>query len=173
MTKLNVSSVITELAKIAPFALIICALLSFLAVGIFSTDYYQHLFEKRFGGSAFAMAVMVASIQEAVRFGLLITSLHDFRSDNLARGWIGLLASIWLVWHDISISYQLANLWDPTKPKQYSSILIFLIVIGLVLELRLVLSITGKKMVEKKYQRNNQNGSSKTANTADVLSLDV
>lgn len=168
MTKLDVSSLIREISKIAPFALIACALLSFIAVGIFSVDYYEHLFLKRFTNSAFAMAVMVASIQEAVRFGLLISSVRDFSEKNAVRGWLGLIASAWLVFHDIAISKELAMVWNPENPTPYTGILVFLIVIGLVLELRLILTVSA----EKKYKKSGQNGQIKNAHTAVALSLD-
>lgn len=160
VTSFDASRIMREISKVAPFALLTCALLSFIAVGIFSVDYYQELFLKRFTESARFMAIMVAVIQEAVRFGLLIASIRDFADRKPLNGWLGLIGSIALVIHDVSIAKSLALIWDPLNPVPYSSILVFLILIGLLLEVRLILTV-GKELpaertlpAERSYQPN-------------------
>lgn len=145
----DASGIMREISKAAPFALLACAILSFIAVGVFSIDYYQELFAKRFTESARFMAIMVAVIQEAVRFGLLIASIRDFADKKYLNGWLGLLGSVALVLHDVSIAKDLALIWNADNPKPYSSILIFLILIGLLLEIRLILTV-GKEVPARK-----------------------
>lgn len=167
-TSFDAAKIMHEISKFAPFALLICALFSFVAVSIFTVDYYEHLFQKRFTENARFMAIVVAVIQEAVRFGLLVTSIKDFSDKKPANGWIGLAGSIVLVVHDISIAKDISHLWSPENPTPYSGILIFLILIGLLLEIRLILTLSGssreKNVIEKKSF--SQNG--KSVETADV-----
>lgn len=150
----NVNYFMNELSKLAPFALIGCAILSFTAVGFFCVDYYESLFLKRLPDSAFILAVLVALIQELVRFALLIASIRDFSDKKPFNGWLGLFGSLALVGHDISIAKDVALLWSANAPKVYSSIFIFLILIGLLLEIRLVLTVKngslGKPTAAKK-----------------------
>lgn len=144
MAKVNsfdTSSIMLEISKAAPLALLVFAFLSFLAVGIFAIDYYESLFTSRFGRLAKPMAILIAVIQEAVRFGLLVTSIRDFADKKRLNGWIGLIGSIGLVIHDISLSNSIANMWSPDNPLPYSSLFMFLILIGLLLEFRLILTV--------------------------------
>lgn len=138
--------VMLELSKVAPFALIGCALLSFVAIGIFCVDYYEQLLSSRFEDSAREMAILIAVIQELVRFSLLIASIRDFSDSKAFNGWLGLLASIGLVMHDMSIANDIALMWSKKSPELYSGIFMFLIIIGLVLEIRLVLTVDKAKL---------------------------
>lgn len=143
-TKVNsfdTTSIMLEISKAAPLALLVFAFLSFLAIGVFAVDYYEFLFESRFGRMAKPMAILIAVIQEAVRFGLLITSIRDFADKKKFNGWLGLVGSIGLVLHDISLSNSIAKLWSPDNPLPYSSLFMFLILIGLLLEFRLILTV--------------------------------
>jgi len=161
-TKVNsfdTSRIMLEISKAAPLALLVFAFLSFLAVGIFAVDYYQSLFEPRFGRMAQPMAILIAVIQEAVRFGLLVTSIRDFADKKKFNGWLGLIGSIGLVIHDISLSNSIAQMWDSNNPLPYSSLFMFLILIGLLLEFRLILTVgnnQGKSVVSF-----SQNGATK------------
>lgn len=149
LERFDASSMMREISKYAPTALLVFALLSFISISIFSIDYYEELFKSRFEGSAKAMAILVSVIQEAVRFGLLIASVRDFTNGKKTNGFLGILASIGLVIHDINLSDKIAAMWALKTPDisadAYSSIFVFLIVIGLVLELRLILTVNGKK----------------------------
>jgi len=147
-TKVNsfdTSSIMLEISKAAPLALLVFAFLSFLAVGVFAIDYYDTLFAPRFGRLSKAMAVLIAVIQESVRFGLLITSIRDFADKRKFNGWIGLIGSIGLVLHDISLSNSIAKMWDAENPLPYSSLFMFLILIGLLLEFRLILTVKNSR----------------------------
>lgn len=134
----DLKQVIGVISKVAPPLLIICALGSFAGVTIFLTDYYQELFKPRFEDSAVKMAVMVAVIQELVRFCLLVSSVRDFSQKKPFTGWLGLLGSSYLVYHDISVANELSASWggDPLR-----GVLLFLIIVGLILEIRLVLTV--------------------------------
>lgn len=171
-TSFDAPKIMREISKFAPFALLICALFSFVAVSIFTVDYYEHLFEKRFSDNARFMAIVVSVIQEAVRFGLLVTSIKDFSDKKPFNGWLGLAGSIILVAHDISIAKDISFLWSPENPSPYSGIFIFLILIGLLLEVRLILTLSGSNE-EKPVTRKkpfSQNGNS--VKTADVQWLE-
>jgi hypothetical protein len=141
VNEFDANRVMQEFSKIAPFALILCALLSFISVGVFCVDYYDSLFKERFDEYSMSMAVMVAVIQELVRFGLLIASIRDFSDKKPFNGWLGLVGSVGLVFHDISICKDIATVWSPENPSLYSDIFVFLILIGFLLEIRLVLTI--------------------------------
>jgi hypothetical protein len=158
----DASAIMREISKFAPFALLLCAFGSFVAVGIFFVDYYENLLLVRFTESARYMAVMVAVIHEAVRFGLLIASIRDFTDKKAFNGWLGLMGSIALVYHDISVCKELAFLWNPTNPKPYSGLLVFMILVGLLLEVRLILTVGNENEKEqpqtKKQPLYSQNG---------------
>jgi len=159
LNEFDANRVMVEFSKIAPFALILCALLSFIAVGVFCVDYYEALFNERFKEYSTSMAVMVAIIQELVRFGLLIASIRDFSDKKPFNGWLGLLGSIGLVFHDISICKDVALIWSPENPSLYSDIFIFLILIGLLLEIRLVLTVGKMKTADLgKSKKEKSNG---------------
>lgn len=163
VNQFDANRVMQEFSKIAPFALILCALLSFISVGVFCVDYYDSLFRERFDEYSMSMAVMVAVIQELVRFGLLIASIRDFSDKKPFNGWLGLLGSIGLVFHDISICKDVASIWSPENPTLYSDIFVFLILIGLLLEIRLVLTIRNTSFsklegVGKSHENQRSNG---------------
>jgi len=148
-TSFDAGKIMREISRFAPFTLLVCALLSFIAVSIFAVDYYETLFTTRFTKNARVMAILVAVIQEAVRFGLLVSSIRDFSDKKPLNGWLGLIGSLVLVIHDISIANDLALLWNAENPSPYSGILIFPILTGLLLEIRLILTLSEQK-VEKK-----------------------
>ena len=145
-TKVNsfdTSRIMLEISKAAPLALLVFAFLSFFAVGVFAIDYYQTLFEPRFGRMAKVMAILIAVIQESVRFGLLITSIRDFADKKKFNGWLGLLGSTGLVIHDISLCNNIAKMWSATDPLPYSSLFMFLILIFMkTLSLTLALTLS-------------------------------
>jgi len=148
MTKVNsfdATVIMREISKVVPVALIIFAALSFAAFGVFCVDYYESLFESRFGRSARYMAILIAIIQEAVRFGLLVASVRDFSDDKRFNGWLGLLGSVGLVLHDLSVSKNIALMWSPDNPLPYTGLFSFLILIGLLLEFRLILTVDLKE----------------------------
>lgn len=137
--------IMRQIAQATPLMLLILGLLSFVATGIFSVDYYRELLDPRFGTSAGAMAILLAVIQEAVRFGLLLASVRDFTDSKPFNGWLGLLGSVFMVVHDIGVMKKIGNMWDPSDPAPYVSMLIFLVVIGLLLEVRMILTVAGKE----------------------------
>lgn len=156
------------ISKSAPAALIICALLSFTAVGIFLTDYYAELFKVRFGTYAMSMAVLVAVISEAVRFSLLVSSIRDFSDNKPFNGWLGIVGSLAMVYHDISTASKLAEYWNITDSSPYFSILTFLILIGLLLEIRLILTV-GKDDPINKAKKNRKKSKKKAAKRKKVV----
>lgn len=140
----DATAIMGEVAKAAPLLLLICALASFFTVGVFAVDYYQNLFAK-FGSHSRTLAILIASIQELVRFALLVSSIRDFSDEKRFNGWLGLLGSFALVFHDIGIARSIANTWDAANPLPYSTVFIFLILLGLGLEIRLILTVDLKQ----------------------------
>jgi len=136
----DASYIMREVSKAAPILLLVCALASFFTVGIFAVDYYENLFQ-RFGTHSRTLAILIASIQELVRFALLVSSIRDFSDKKKFNGWLGLLGSLALVFHDIGVAYSIAEMWDAANPVPYSTVLIFLILLGLGLEIRLILTV--------------------------------
>ena len=157
---IDLNAAMQQLSKFAPVALIVCAILSFACVGIFSVDYYEELFSVRFKTNARELAILVSVIQELVRFGLLVSSMSDFSEGKTLNGWIGLIGSLFLVWHDVNIASKLAVMWDASNPEAYTGVLQFLIFIGLLLEVRLVMMLSAKKQTSasKKPRNAKKNG---------------
>lgn len=129
-----------EIVKAAPLALLVCALLTFGAVAVFVHDYYRALFLPRFGpAGAAAMAGTLAAVQELIRFGLLVASIRDFSERRAAAGWLGLVGSIGLVFHDLHTAQAVAGLWQDGGGG-VGGVLTYLVLVGLLLEIRLILT---------------------------------
>lgn len=164
LNEFDANQVMLSLSRFAPFALISCALLSFFAVGFFCVDYYEELFKERFDDAARPLAIMVALIQELVRFALLIASVRDFSDKRAFNGWLGLAGSVALVIHDAGIAKEVATMWSKQNPDQYAGIFLFLIFVGALLEIRLILTVNGASLGKpKKAARYERNGSLQTA----------
>ncbi len=146
----DVKRIMENVSNAAPFALLLMAIGTFLAVGIFRTDYYTEIFAVRLGGiSALSMAIFVAILEEGVRLALLISSVRDFSDRRKGNGWLGLIGSVALVAYEIQTSIHVAGMWASegaaTLPT-YRTLLIFLILTGLLLEIRLILTIPGASL---------------------------
>lgn len=145
MTNANLSNLVNEFTKVAPTLLLCIAALTFIGVAIFHTDFYTDVFTSRFGGTgALCFGIFLALIHELTRFALLVSSIRDFTDKKKANGWLGLIGSIALVAYDIKISSSVAELWanDSFDAAIYSSTIVFLILLGLLLEIRLVLTMS-------------------------------
>lgn len=154
----------------APILLLISAIASFAAIGIFQVDYYDKLFAKNFPNHSITMAVLIAVITELVRFALLVSSIRDFSDSKPFNGWLGLLGSLALVVHEISVSRSMAALWSTDNSTAYSTVFIFLILLGLGLEIRLILTVDLK--AKKQVRTANKNGKSNGAYIAEELLTD-
>ena len=150
----QVSSIMRTVSEYAPFALLIMAIGTFLTVGIFWYDYYAHIFGSRFAPwAAVSMGAFAAIIKEGVRLSLLVSSIRDFSDKRRGNGWLGLLASIALVWYEISTTQQVAQLWaegEAATADTYRGFIIFMVLLGLVLELRLILTVPGASLGKPK-----------------------
>lgn len=144
MTNANLANIVEQFTKIAPSLLLGIAALTFVGVSIFHTNFYTAVFLSRFGGvGALCFAIFLALIHEFTRFALLVSSIRDFTDNKRANGWLGLIGSLALVAYDIKISSYVANLWanESFDAAIYSSTIVFLILLGLLLEIRLVLTM--------------------------------
>ena len=161
----DASKMMHEISKAAPLLLLLGAIASFISFGIFAVDYYQNLFAK-FGTHARTMGVVIASITELVRFALLVSSIRDFSDKKRFNGWLGLMGSIALVFHDINVARSIASAWDISNPTPYSTVFIFLILLGLGLEIRLIL--TTSKPVAKSTEGENVSNRKKSPSSNGV-----
>lgn len=152
----DASKLMHEISKAAPLLLLLGAISSFISFGVFAVDYYENLFSK-FGTHARTMGVVIASITELVRFALLVSSIRDFSDSKRFNGWLGLMGSVALVFHDVNVARSIASAWDAANPVPYSTTFIFLILLGLGLEIRLILT-TSKPVVKKTAGINVSNG---------------
>lgn len=124
----------------SPF-LILVGFLSFIVLGVLVSDYYANLFNLRFGGFAgLVMGISISLIVEGGRFGFLLASIRDFAIDNKKNGWLGLIASLFLVIHDLTVAWKVALLWSVTNHLDYFNCFVFLILFGLAVEIRLVMA---------------------------------
>jgi hypothetical protein len=119
---------------------------TFLSLTIFKTDYYLDLFDSRWGSTAhwlaWVMAVGVSSITEALRLGLLVASARDFSLKNVIGGWLGLIGSVALTFYDWQISDTVAQIWE-ARHLSITNMFRFLVLAGLLIELRLILMLFG------------------------------
>lgn len=166
----DASKMMHEISKAAPLLLLLGAIASFISFGIFAVDYYANLFSK-FGTHARTMGVVIASITELVRFALLVSSIRDFSDQKRFNGWLGLMGSIALVFHDINVARSIASAWDIVNPTPYSTTFIFLILLGLGLEIRLIL--TTSKPVAKKSGSKNVSSVKKPQSSNGVYTVDA
>lgn len=160
----STENLVAEAAKRAPFALMLMAVGSFFIVGILWTDYYTHIFGARFDHwAAVSLGVFAALIKEGVRLSLLISSIRDFSDNRKGNGWLGLIGSIALVWYEIATTKQVATLWagDAGTVDTYRGFIIFMVLLGLILEFRLVLTMprTSKEALAKvNFTKSRANG---------------
>lgn len=148
LNKLTVKSIMATISEAAPFLLLFLAVGTFVGVGIFQTDYYRHIFAPRFASNAGVMAVFVAVLHQAIRFGLLVASMRDFSDNRAWNGWLGLIGSLALVVYDVKVAGWLAQVWATggiAEAATYKSTVVFLILLGLLLEYRLILTVDGTK----------------------------
>lgn len=159
LSKNLMQNILDNTSKAAPFALLLMAVGTFLIVGIFWGDYYTELFSARFPAwAAVALAVFTAVIKEGVRFALLISSIRDFSDKRSANGWLGLIASVALVAYEIKVSAAVAAMWATQgfPAGSYRSFLIFTILLGLILEIRLILTTPSARLGKPTARTNGQ-----------------
>lgn len=164
LQNVTITDVMRGLSKIAPVALVVCALLSFVAVAIFSVSYYETLLIPHLPSVGRGMAILIAAIQEFVRFALLVSSVRDFSEGKQFNGWLGLVGSGLIVWHDMSLAYSIATSWSAENPSAYTAIFYFLILIGLLLEIRLILTVGAAGQVQDSVQKSKNVSAKKQLN---------
>ena len=77
---------------------------------------------------------------------MVVSSVGDCSFGRSGSGWLGLLGSVALVAYDIKMSTSVALIWanDTFDAGIYSGTIVFLILLGLLLEVRLVLTMVKK-----------------------------
>jgi len=154
-----------EISKASPIFLLLVAALSFVCIMIFKVDYYAHIYNVRFSyWVAAVVGFVIALIAEGGRFALMVASVEDVRQGKGFRAFLGFIASLGLIGYDIYISFNLGAIWDSSNDV-YTNVIIFLVVIGGVLELRLCLlmSKSTKNTPEEKKKDQVLTGSAKNA----------
>jgi hypothetical protein len=145
MTNANLQNSMEQFTKVVPILLLAIAGLTFIGVGIFHTNFYSEVFSSRFGATGgLAFGIFLAVVHEVTRFALLVASVRDFTDNKRGNGWLGLVGSLALVAYDIKISNNIAALWAKTgfDATIYASTIVFLILLGLLLEIRLILTVS-------------------------------
>lgn len=160
LTKIDVSRIMHKVSEYAPFALLLMAVGTFATVGIFRADYYHHIFAVRFPDwSSWSMAVFAAIIEEGVRLSLLVSSIRDFSDNRKGNGWLGLIGSVALVAYEVKTAQAVAGLWAINGAADlsiYNGFLVFMILLGFLLELRLILTTKGASMGKPQARQNGQ-----------------
>lgn len=141
-----------EISKQASLFLLVFALLSFVCLVVFKSDYYHSMFLKRFPDSiSWTMAICIAVIVEGIRFSFMLSSAEDVRTGNRKGFVIGLIASLALLGYELYICKTVGEYWNPYD-YIYVNILRFLAISGMVIELRLCLLISGKEAPKKEIK---------------------
>jgi len=153
----DLSKVLEQLSQIVPFLLIFSAVGSFVFVGFFSVHYYEKLFSP-VGSYARTMAVVIAVITELVRFSLLLASVRDFSDKKPFNGWLGLVGSVALVFHEISVARSIAAMLTPENEVGLISALVFMILAGFGLEIRLVMTMRQNQNISTNQKSSTKNG---------------
>ena len=135
-----------KISSQASLILLILAICTFIALTIFKFDYWHNSFLIKFNDmEAKIMAVFFASIADAIRFGLLISSSKDIADKN-TLGWVlGILASIGMLFYEVFyMAYHVGEYWSQ-ETTTFTNLFIFLAVMGFILELRLCLLMRGQE----------------------------
>lgn len=149
-----------SLTKRADISLLFFALLSFLILGTFKFEYYNHIFIVNFyDWLAITMAVAVAVLIEGTRFSLLLASAQDARTGNTKGFVLGLLGSSGLLIYDFILCSSIGEHWENgAGGTVYTGILRFIVLLGALLEIRLCLLMSGEAVqVAESEQRQNNN----------------
>ncbi len=141
LENLTVNDVLQSIADAAPALIVATSLGTFGIIGYFQADYYTTIFSDDFANSKW-IGISIAVFTELVRFVLLISSVKDFSNNKRFQGILGLVASVGLVFHDIQTNKAIATVLEGIHSHYFSSILNFLVVLGLILEIRLILAIS-------------------------------
>ena len=133
-----------QLSSKASLFLLISSIGSFLVLIVFKAEYYHTIFLLRFYDSlAWVVGGSIAFLVEFVRFSLMISSAYDAKRSKWLGFMLGLGGSIALVVYEFYLCGEVGAIWDK-ESLVYTNILKFLVSVGLLLELRLCLLISGK-----------------------------
>jgi hypothetical protein len=137
----RVGQLVSDFTDIAPMGLLVTAAMSFILVGFLMSFFYMDIFVTRFPNQNWILGIAAAIVQEGTRFFLLATTVRDFSRIRRVEGVIGVVGSLLLVLHDCRIALSLEQIWG----KGFFEMTLFFVLIGLLIELRLVLTIYKKK----------------------------
>lgn len=141
----------------ADLFLLFFAVLSFVLLIIFKTDYYLHIFNPRLGQKiGLGVAISTALLVEGVRFSLLVASAADAINKNKKGLWLGIIASILITTYDMFICNEVGLVWGSAV---HAHILQTFVILGLLLEFRLVLMVvnSGQDLGNGQNQNSTQN----------------
>lgn len=140
-----------KFTHIVPFLIGLMALISFVSYGIFGAHFYNEYFATKLPEMSLGMAILFVVVKEGSRLILLISSATDFLHKNYWGGALGVLASIGLVIFEWREAIHVAQFWSPDSPTLFVNSFRFLIVMGLILEFRVILMLSNS---EEKEQEN-------------------
>lgn len=108
---------------------------------VFKADYYHiQLSDRWIWWLAYPAAIIYAFFVEGVRASLMLASANDASNKNWGRFVLGFLGSIGMIVYDIYISLGIGQMWGQSV---FTGMMIFLVVCGGLLEIRLCMLISG------------------------------
>lgn len=156
------------ISRITPASIVILAILSFLAMGIFHFDFLSQIMGNRLSpGVVVFMAAMGALLISGSRFIALMASARDFANGNQWGGWIGLVGSVALLAYELTTVGKMAEMWTEYAAHM-ANYLRFAIILGFGLELRLILSVAGITTDEDTEELKQKQSQKKHRSTPDV-----
>jgi len=141
----NTKIIMTTITRHSDLTLLFFAVLSFIILGIFKTDYYSTLYSVRFNPKfTIILGAAIAVLVEGTRFALMTSSAEDAKNKNWGAFWLGLAASIGILAYDVNLCYSIGQHWSKEN-LVYVDILQFIAILGGVLEFRICLLMKGEQ----------------------------
>lgn len=161
MKKLNVNFV-GFMQQAAPITISIVMFLTFLLIFIITYYYYyEFAFSSLLKADAVAISVslLTAAALQLGRLAFGVASAAEFSEKDYLGGALGLMLSIALAWYGLVEIIHLAEFYESSLAGSniaLKELLSCIVVLGLALELRLILTVTNFKFNHKKSSNHGQ-----------------
>jgi hypothetical protein len=145
-------SLISQLCSQSTMFLMICAGLSFAFLIVFETEFYYVYFSNRFAPPlAWAVGGFMAFMVGCFRFAFLLSSAYDAQNGKWMAFLLGGIVSIALVFYELTVCEEIGAHWSVDNDF-YTMKFKFLVIIGLIAEIRLCMLIFGETKEKEKKQ---------------------
>lgn len=142
-----------QITKQASLFLLIFACLSFVGLIIFKVEYWLLALQPKFNHTlAWVMGVTIAIVVEGVRFSLMVASAEDIAKGRTLNFLLGMLGSIALLVYEVFYMANVVGASWSTTDDTYTNLFKFLALVGMLLELRLCLLMSGTKESKEKIE---------------------